>query len=51
VSGQNDSSIQSIRVKPASTGVAEIGGYRFNLNAPSSAGATATLVCNQADIG
>ena len=31
--------------------LAPIAGYRFNFNSPSSAGASATLVCNQAGIG
>jgi hypothetical protein len=31
--------------------ITPIAGYRFNFNVPSSAGATATLVVNQAGIG
>ena len=31
--------------------ITPIAGYRFNFNAPSSAGASATLVVNQAGIG
>lgn len=46
------SSNQFAGVGPGSTsGLATIAGYRFNFNAPSSAGATATLVVNQAGIG
>lgn len=46
------SSNQFMGVGPGSTsGLAVIAGYRFNFNAPSSVGATATLICNQAGIG
>jgi hypothetical protein len=43
---------QSVGIGPGSTsGFTVIAGYRFSLNAPSSAGASATLVVNQAGIG
>jgi hypothetical protein len=46
------SSNQFIGVGPGSTtGLTAIAGYRFNFNVPSSAGASATLVVNQAGIG
>jgi hypothetical protein len=46
------SSNQFISLAPGSSLYpAPIAGYRFNFNAPSSAGATATLICNQAGIG
>jgi hypothetical protein len=46
------SSNQFVSIVPGSSLYpAPIAGYRFNFNAPSSAGATATLVVNQAGIG
>jgi hypothetical protein len=46
------SSNQFFGVGPGSTtGVTEIAGYRFNFNAPSSAGASAAPVVNQAGVG
>jgi hypothetical protein len=45
------SSNQSIGIGPGSTtGVTAIAGYHFNLNAPSSTGASVTLAVNQAGI-
>ena len=46
------SSNQFMGTGPGSTsGLSVIAGYRFNFNAPSSVGASATLVVNQAGIG
>jgi hypothetical protein len=35
----------------SNSSIGPIAGYRFNFNAPSSAGATVTLICNQSGIG
>lgn len=46
------SSNQFVGIGPGSTtGITVIAGYRFNLNAPSSAGAPVSLAVNQAGIG
>jgi hypothetical protein len=43
---------QSVGIGPGSTsGFTVVAGYRLNFNVPSSAGASATLVVNQAGIG